>query len=169
MQIIEDIAFFVCRLVVVWTQVIIAVGVALGLYYGPLVPFTTEQYVVTAVVIFVSCNVLEGGLHSTDLLAIVSCLSPCHASRLLPASATVAGVSLSLLSRIMSPRLSRGTFNCGLLSTEAGTFARVVGDGLISLTGYLGTGFVLNLTMLPVLITVLVALALFRMHYSSMF
>ena len=86
-----------------------------------------------------------------------------------PSTCLPAGVSLSLLSRIMSPRLSRGTFNCGLLSTEAGTFARVVGDGLITLTGYLGTSYVLNLTMLPVLLSVLIALGLFRGYYSAMY
>ena len=84
-------------------------------------------------------------------------------------SRILSGVSLSLLSRIMSPRLSRGTFNCGLLSTEAGTFARVVGDGLITVTGYLGTAYVLNLTMLPVLLSVLIALGLFRAHYTAMY
>ncbi|KAL6177192.1 hypothetical protein ACLB2K_048718 [Fragaria x ananassa] len=48
------------------------------------------------------------------------------------------GVNLSLLSRVMSSRLSRGTYNGGLLSTEAGTLARVVADGTITLSGYLG-------------------------------
>ncbi|KAJ6326826.1 hypothetical protein OIU78_013836, partial [Salix suchowensis] len=48
------------------------------------------------------------------------------------------GVNLSLLSRVMSSRLSRGTYNGGLLSTEAGTLARVVADGTITLAGYLG-------------------------------
>ncbi|KAI7755191.1 hypothetical protein M8C21_005704 [Ambrosia artemisiifolia] len=45
------------------------------------------------------------------------------------------GVSLSLLSRVMSSRLSRGTFNGGLLSTEAGTIARVIADATITLGG----------------------------------
>ncbi|KAA8522335.1 hypothetical protein F0562_013304 [Nyssa sinensis] len=48
------------------------------------------------------------------------------------------GVNLSLLSRVMSSRLSRGTYNGGLLSTEAGTIARVIADGTITLAGYLG-------------------------------
>ncbi|KAB2632633.1 SPX domain-containing membrane protein [Pyrus ussuriensis x Pyrus communis] len=48
------------------------------------------------------------------------------------------GVNLSLLSRVMSSRLSRGTYNGGLLSTEAGTLARVVADATITLAGYLG-------------------------------
>ncbi|KAD4384719.1 hypothetical protein E3N88_24887 [Mikania micrantha] len=45
------------------------------------------------------------------------------------------GVNLSLLSRVMSSRLSRGTFNGGLLSTEAGTIARVIADATITLGG----------------------------------
>ena len=35
----------------------------------------------------------------------------------------------------MSLRLSRGTYNGGLLSTEAGTLERVVVDGTITLAG----------------------------------
>ncbi|KAL6322591.1 hypothetical protein AAG906_009905 [Vitis piasezkii] len=58
------------------------------------------------------------------------------------------GVNLSLLSRVMSSRLSQGTYNGGLLSTEAGTLARVVADGTITLAGYLGEGMVLNVTLL---------------------
>ncbi|PNX92358.1 SPX domain-containing membrane protein, partial [Trifolium pratense] len=48
------------------------------------------------------------------------------------------GINLSLLSRVMSSRLSRGTYNGGLLSTEAGTIARVIADATITLTGYMG-------------------------------
>lgn len=59
------------------------------------------------------------------------------------------GVNLSLLSRVMSSRLSRGTYNGGLLSTEAGTLARVVADGTITLIGLLGQSSLLNLTLLP--------------------
>jgi septal ring factor EnvC (AmiA/AmiB activator) len=43
----------------------------------------------------------------------------------------------------MSSRLSRGTYNGGLLSTEAGTLARVVADGTITLAGFLGQGALL--------------------------
>lgn len=59
------------------------------------------------------------------------------------------GVNLSLLSRVMSSRLSRGTYNGGLLSTEAGTIARVIADGTITLAGYLGESRLLNITLLP--------------------
>ncbi|KAJ6344254.1 hypothetical protein OIU76_005886 [Salix suchowensis] len=57
------------------------------------------------------------------------------------------GVNLSLLSRVISSRLSRGTYNGGLLSTEAGTLARVIADGTISLSGYLGESRLLNATL----------------------
>lgn len=49
----------------------------------------------------------------------------------------------------MSSRLAQGTFNGGLLSTEAGTLARVVADGTITLAGYLGQSLLLNVTLLP--------------------
>ncbi|KAL0324360.1 UNVERIFIED_CONTAM: SPX domain-containing membrane protein [Sesamum calycinum] len=54
------------------------------------------------------------------------------------AAEVLEGVNLSLLSRVMSSRLSRGTYNGGLLSTEAGTLARVIADATITLAGYLG-------------------------------
>ncbi|XP_059651490.1 SPX domain-containing membrane protein At4g22990-like isoform X2 [Cornus florida] len=59
------------------------------------------------------------------------------------------GVNLSLLSRVMSSRLSRGTYNGGLLSTEAGTLARVIADATITLAGYWGMSTLLNVTLLP--------------------
>ncbi|KAG0472705.1 hypothetical protein HPP92_014562 [Vanilla planifolia] len=55
------------------------------------------------------------------------------------AAEVLEGVNLSLLSRVMSSRLARGTYNGGLLSTEAGTLARVVADGTITLAGPHGT------------------------------
>ncbi|CAN6828631.1 unnamed protein product [Brassica oleracea] len=58
-------------------------------------------------------------------------------------------VNLLLLSRVMSSRLSKGTYNRGLLSTEAGTLARVVADATITLGGYLGRNHLLNATLLP--------------------
>lgn len=59
------------------------------------------------------------------------------------------GVNLSLLSRVMSSRLSRGTYNGGLLSTEAGTIARVIADATITVAGFLGQSMLLNVTLLP--------------------
>eukprot|EP00271_Cylindrocystis_brebissonii_P004880 TRINITY_DN16802_c0_g1_i1.p1 TRINITY_DN16802_c0_g1~~TRINITY_DN16802_c0_g1_i1.p1 ORF type:complete len:740 (+),score=168.01 TRINITY_DN16802_c0_g1_i1:199-2418(+) len=127
------------RLVLFWTQAFTGVGVLGILSFSPWLPYSTTQYVIAAVIIYVAANVTEG-------------------------------VNMSLLSRVMSPALARGTFNCGLLSTEAGTFARVVGDGLITLIGgSLGTAYVLNWTMLPVLVTVIVSVGLTSWRYSSLF
>ncbi|KAI5077320.1 hypothetical protein GOP47_0007144 [Adiantum capillus-veneris] len=61
------------------------------------------------------------------------------------------GVDMSLLAKMMSPRLSKGLFNCGFLSTEAGTIARALADGLITLVGRAGMANLLNFTMLPTL------------------
>ncbi|CAK9261087.1 unnamed protein product [Sphagnum jensenii] len=64
------------------------------------------------------------------------------------------GVNMSLLSKVMSPRLSRGVFNCGLLSTEAGTLARALADGLITVVGRGGEANLLNFTMIPTLLII---------------
>lgn len=44
------------------------------------------------------------------------------------------GIIMSLLSKLVSPELAKGTFNSGLLATEAGTFGRVIGDLAITVT-----------------------------------
>ena len=80
-----------------------------------------------------------------------------------------AGVNLSLLSKVMSSRLARGTYNGGLLSTEAGTLARVVADGTITLVGYLGESRLLNVTMVPNLLIGLLAIVGTVYTYDSMF
>ncbi|KAG4952446.1 hypothetical protein JHK85_046313 [Glycine max] len=59
----------------------------------------------------------------------------CSGLLLFVSAEVLEGVNLSLLSRVMSSRLSRGTYNGGLLSTEAGTLARVVADATITLAG----------------------------------
>ncbi|KAK6920205.1 Major facilitator superfamily, partial [Dillenia turbinata] len=64
-------------------------------------------------------------------------------------SEVLEGVNLSLLSRIMSSRLSRGTYNGGLLSTEAGTLARVFADVTLTLVGFMGQDKLLNITLFP--------------------
>ncbi|KAK4389355.1 SPX domain-containing membrane protein [Sesamum angolense] len=57
------------------------------------------------------------------------------------AAEVLEGVNLSLLSRVMSSRLSRGTYNGGLLSTEAGTLARVIADATITLAASVSRRF----------------------------
>ena len=78
-------------------------------------------------------------------------------------------MNLSLLSKVMSVRLTRGTYNNGLLSTEAGTLARVVADGTITFAGYLGTSFIVNVTIAPALLIGLVSLISTTYSYNSLF
>ncbi|KAJ7944855.1 SPX domain-containing membrane protein [Quillaja saponaria] len=79
------------------------------------------------------------------------------------------GVNLSLLSRVMSSRLSRGTYNGGLLSTEAGTIARVVADATITLAGYLGESRLLNITLLPSLFICISSIIATRYTYNTLY
>ncbi|KAH7514027.1 hypothetical protein FEM48_Zijuj11G0045000 [Ziziphus jujuba var. spinosa] len=79
------------------------------------------------------------------------------------------GVNLSLLSRVMSSRLSRGTYNGGLLSTEAGTLARVIADGTITLAGYLGESRLLNITLLPSLLICIASIVATCFTYNSLY
>lgn len=79
------------------------------------------------------------------------------------------GVNLALLSRVMSSRLSRGTYNGGLLSTEAGTIARVIADGTITLAGYLGQSRLLNVTLLPSLFICISSIVATCFTYNSLY
>lgn len=80
-----------------------------------------------------------------------------------------AGVNLSLLSRVMPSRLSRGTYNGGLLSTEAGTLARVIADGTITLAGYWGVSRLLNITLLPSLFICIASIVATCLTYNSLY
>ncbi|CAI0476548.1 unnamed protein product [Linum tenue] len=79
------------------------------------------------------------------------------------------GVNLSLLSRVMSSRLSQGTYNGGLLSTEAGTLARVVADVTITMAGYLGQKTLLNVTLLPSLVICITSILATCFTYNSLY
>ncbi|KAJ8767630.1 hypothetical protein K2173_018188 [Erythroxylum novogranatense] len=85
------------------------------------------------------------------------------------AAEVLEGVNLSLLSRVMSSRLSRGTYNGGLLSTEAGTIARVIADGTITLAGYLGESKLLNATLLPTLFICIASIVATCFTYNSLY
>ncbi|KAK0580915.1 hypothetical protein LWI29_007695 [Acer saccharum] len=85
------------------------------------------------------------------------------------AAEVLEGVNLSLLSRVMSSRLSRGTYNGGLLSTEAGTLARVIADGTITLSGYLGESNLLNATLLPSLFICISSIVATCFTYNSLY
>jgi len=86
----------------------------------------------------------------------------CSAALTFVAAEVLEGVNLSLL--------SRGTFNGGLLSTEAGTLARVAADGTITLAGgLLGRAALLNSTLLPSLLICLASIAATVSTYNSLF
>ncbi|XP_051124593.1 SPX domain-containing membrane protein At4g22990-like [Andrographis paniculata] len=93
----------------------------------------------------------------------------CSALLTFVAAEVLEGVNLSLLSRVMSSRLSKGTFNSGLLSTEAGTLARVVADGTITLAGYWGMNKLLNATLLPSLLICLSSIVATCFTYNSLY
>ncbi|KAL0331328.1 UNVERIFIED_CONTAM: SPX domain-containing membrane protein [Sesamum angustifolium] len=85
------------------------------------------------------------------------------------AAEVLEGVNLSLLSRVMSSRLSRGTYNGGLLSTEAGTLARVIADATITLAGYLGESRLLNITLIPSLVICIASIVATCCTYNSLY
>jgi hypothetical protein len=76
---------------------------------------------------------------------------------------------MSLLSKAMSPRLSRGVFNCGLLSTEAGTLARALADGMITVAGKAGVANLVNYTMFPTFFIVVFTTAYTWVGYYSLY
>ncbi|CAL5082440.1 unnamed protein product [Urochloa decumbens] len=126
------------RQILLASEVVLLVGNLLSFRVAG-TTYTAAQYVCSALLTFVSAEVLEG-------------------------------VNLSLLSQVMSSRLSRGTYNGGLLSTEAGTLARVAADGTITLAGgVLGRGALLNATMLPSLLICLASIAATVSTYNSLF
>ncbi|KAL1319456.1 hypothetical protein HN51_071746 [Arachis hypogaea] len=93
----------------------------------------------------------------------------CSGLLLFVSAEVLEGVNLSLLSRVMSSRLSRGTYNGGLLSTEAGTIARVIADATITLAGYLGQSNLLNVTLLPSLFISIASILATCYTYNSLY
>ncbi|KAI4315357.1 hypothetical protein L6164_028176 [Bauhinia variegata] len=93
----------------------------------------------------------------------------CSGLLMFVAAEVLEGVNLSLLSRVMSSRLSRGTYNGGLLSTEAGTLARVIADATITLVGYFGVSRLLNITLLPSLFICISSIIATCYTYNSLY
>ncbi|XP_071717749.1 SPX domain-containing membrane protein At4g22990-like isoform X2 [Rutidosis leptorrhynchoides] len=124
------------RQVLVASEIMVCLGIVLS--FQVFVPYSAPQYIFSALLTFVSAEVLEG-------------------------------VNLSLLSRVMSSRLSRGTYNGGLLSTEAGTLARVVADGTITLAGYWGMNKLLNITLVPSLVICVSTIVATFFTYNSLY
>ncbi|KAJ8506101.1 hypothetical protein OPV22_006987 [Ensete ventricosum] len=124
------------RQIMLASEIILLVGIIFS--FRVTSSYSVPQYVSSALITFVSAEVLEG-------------------------------VNLSLLSRVMSTRLARGTYNGGLLSTEAGTLARVVADGTITLAGYFGEDNILNITLLPSLLICLASISATFFTYNTLY
>ncbi|XP_076891459.1 SPX domain-containing membrane protein At4g22990-like isoform X1 [Bidens hawaiensis] len=124
------------RQVLLASEIMVCLGIVLSFHM--IIPYSAPQYIFSALLTFVSAEVLEG-------------------------------VNLSLLSRVMSSRLSRGTYNGGLLSTEAGTLARVVADGTITIAGYWGMSELLNITLLPSLVICIGTIVATFFTYNSLY
>ncbi|KAL3536890.1 hypothetical protein ACH5RR_000256 [Cinchona calisaya] len=124
------------RQVLLASEVMVCLGIVFSFHVKN--SYSIPQYVCSALVTFVSAEVLEG-------------------------------VNLSLLSRVMSSRLSKGTYNGGLLSTEAGTIARVIADGTITLAGYWGMSRLLNVTLLPSLVICICSIIATCFTYNSLY
>ncbi|KAF1884212.1 hypothetical protein Lal_00035281 [Lupinus albus] len=118
------------------SEILVCIGLLLSFHI--FIPYSATQYVGSALITFVSAEVLEG-------------------------------VNLSLLSRMMSSRLSSGTFNGGLLSTEAGTLARVIADGTITISGYFSESTLLNTTLLPALVICVSSIIATCYTYNSLY
>lgn len=82
----------------------------------------------------------------------------------------IEGVVMSLLSKLIAPELAKGTFNSGLLATEAGTLGRVVGDMMITVladSALTSTGLV-NRLYIPFLIILGGSLVLAIRFYENL-
>ncbi|XP_027189337.1 SPX domain-containing membrane protein At4g22990-like isoform X2 [Cicer arietinum] len=124
------------RQILLASEIMVLVGILLN--FNVIFPYSEPQYICSGLLMFVSCEVLEG-------------------------------INLSLLSRVMSSRLSRGTYNGGLLSTEAGTIARVIADATITLAGYMGVSRLLNITLIPSLFICIVSITATGYTYNSLY
>lgn len=77
------------------------------------------------------------------------------------------GAIMSLLSKLISPDLAKGTFNSGLLATEAGTLGRVFGDMTITIFGNDTTtsAMLVNQLYLPLAILIITTVLLLQQFY----
>jgi hypothetical protein len=81
----------------------------------------------------------------------------------------VEGVIMSLLSKCISPAMARGTFNSGLLATEAGNIGRVIADMWLT---YSASGFatdtMLNCLYIPTTFSLVVMLLAVYYRYEEL-
>ncbi|KAJ1384976.1 SPX domain [Sesbania bispinosa] len=142
---------------------VLPVNIIVGTYISNM--FEDRQILLTSEIM-----VLVGILFSFHIIIPYSQPQYICSGLLLFVSAEVLeGVNLSLLSRVMSSRLSRGTYNGGLLSTEAGTIARVIADATITLVGYMGVSRLLNTTLLPSLFICVASIIATCYTYNSLY
>lgn len=76
------------------------------------------------------------------------------------------GVNMSLLSKTIPRSLARGTFNSGLLATEAGTLGRAMGDIMITVVGLFGLQYLLDYTFIPMGILTLLLMGVTIKNYT---
>ena len=81
--------------------------------------------------------------------------------------AVMEGVDTSLMSKVIPPVLSRGTFNSGLLAVQIGMVAKALGDGLITVIGLSADDLINGLYIPLLLITVVLSLICLR-YFAAM-
>eukprot|EP00937_MAST-01D_sp_MAST-1D-sp2_P005113 g5113.t1 len=80
------------------------------------------------------------------------------------------GVTMSLLSKLVPPALARGTFNSGLLATEAGTLGRAAGDLLIFAVGAsIAAADLTEAVFAPDIALFVVVVVLIRRHFHLLY
>ncbi|THG23794.1 hypothetical protein TEA_025385 [Camellia sinensis var. sinensis] len=175
------------RQILLASEIMVCIGILLSFHI--VIPYSVPQYVCSGLIMFVFAEVLEVDtmlrypliygfgiwywhryevkyLYSSPTILNLAWSTPLS---LIKEKIESLGVNLSLLSRVMSSRLSRGTYNGGLLSTEAGTIARVIADGTITLAGYLGNSRLLNATLLPSLLICITSIIATCCTYNSLY
>jgi len=79
------------------------------------------------------------------------------------------GIIMSMLSKLVSPELAKGTFNSGLLATEAGTVGRVVGDLIITWMGLMqSTTTLVNLLFGPIGLGIIICGIIVNRYYDRL-
>jgi hypothetical protein len=83
------------------------------------------------------------------------------------AVAVMEGVDTSLMSKVIPPVLSRGTFNSGLLAVQIGMVAKALGDGLITVIG-LSADDLINGLYIPILVITVGLFFICKQYFKHM-
>lgn len=83
------------------------------------------------------------------------------------AVAVMEGVDTSLMSKVIPPVLSRGTFNSGLLAVQIGMVAKALGDGLITVIG-LSADDLINGLYIPILVITVGLFFIYKQYFKHM-